>query len=262
VELVSLHSKEQIEKVLRRNVFLHIYGIGDLDDFFWPRTVWYGLADGVEVREIILLYTAFRPPVMLALSEKPALMSELLHHSLSLLPKRIYAHLSLGLRSALIEDYNIQSHGVYLKMALADPTRLQAVDTSTVVPLSPPDLPDLQELYCASYPANSFDPRMLETNLYFGVRRDNQLVCVAGLHVYSPKYRVAALGNVTTHPDFRGQGLATAACAKLCLRLLETTDHIGLNVKADNSSAIKAYQRLGFEPVATYEECSLELKLT
>jgi len=33
-----------------------------------------------------------------------------------------------------------------------------------------------------------------------------------------------------------------------------------LNVKADNLSAIHSYERLGFEYVATYEECALERK--
>src|SRR5207248_2709826 len=121
------------------------------------------------------------------------------------------------------------------------------VNTSNVVPLSVSDVQEIEALYQVSYAENSFDPRMLETGYYYGMRHDNTLVCVAGVHVYSPKYRVAALGNVTTHPDFRGRGLATAVCAKLCQELLRTVDHIGLNVKADNVSAIACYKRLGFE---------------
>jgi predicted GNAT family acetyltransferase len=33
-----------------------------------------------------------------------------------------------------------------------------------------------------------------------------------------------------------------------------------LNVKADNAGAIRCYERLGFEYIATYEECALERK--
>ena len=119
---------------------------------------------------------------------------------------------------------------------------------------------ELEALYNVSYPGNWFDPRMLETGCYYGIRNGRSLVCVAGIHVYSPRYRVAVLGNVTTHPDFRGRGLGTAACAILCKELLREVDHVGLNVKADNSSAIACYERLGFERIATYEEYSLELK--
>jgi predicted GNAT family acetyltransferase len=85
-------------------------------------------------------------------------------------------------------------------------------------------------------------------------------VGVAGIHVYSERYKVAALGNVTTHPEFRGQGVATAAVAKLCRELAHTVDNIGLNVKADNPGAIASYKRLGFEIIATYEECTVEAK--
>jgi predicted GNAT family acetyltransferase len=87
-------------------------------------------------------------------------------------------------------------------------------------------------------------------------------VSVAGAHVYSPQYKVAALGNITTHPQFRGKGLARVVCAKLCQELLQTVNHIGLNVKVDNISVIACYCKLGFEPVATYEEYSLKLKQT
>jgi len=83
------------------------------------------------------------------------------------------------------------------------------------------------------------------------------LVSVAGVHVYSPRYRVGVVGNVTTHPAYRGKGLGTAVCARLCKELLQTVDHIGLNVKADNIPAIASYKRLGFEVVGEYEEALL-----
>jgi len=38
----------------------------------------------------------------------------------------------------------------------------------------------------------------------------------SGVHVYSQCYKVAALGNITVHPNFRGQGLGTILCARLC----------------------------------------------
>jgi predicted GNAT family acetyltransferase len=100
---------------------------------------------------------------------------------------------------------------------------------------------------------------MLETGCYFGVRRAGALVSVAGVHVFSGQYRVAALGNITTHPDFRGQGLATLTTARLCQELLRAgIECVGLNVKADNRSAIACYERLGFARVADYGEYTLE----
>jgi ribosomal protein S18 acetylase RimI-like enzyme len=81
------------------------------------------------------------------------------------------------------------------------------------------------------------------------------------VHVYSARYRVAALGNITTHPGLRGRGLATAASARLCRELVQAgVDCIGLNVKADNTAALSCYRKLGFERVAEYGEYTLERK--
>jgi predicted GNAT family acetyltransferase len=98
---------------------------------------------------------------------------------------------------------------------------------------------------------------MVATGRYFGVREDGQLICIAGVHVYSPRYRVAALGNIVTHPAHRNRGHATRATARLCQALLDEVDHIGLNVKADNEAAIACYRKLGFEVVAPYGEFNI-----
>lgn len=258
---VCLHDKQLIEAILRGNTYLHLYEIGDLDDFFWQYTTWYALKEQQRITLVALLYSGVGLPVLLGITEEPgdkmrALLSSMNH----LLPRRFYAHLSEGIASVFAHDYQIESHGIHYKMALLDKAPLDTVDDAGVVPLTVADLPDLEALYRASYPGNSFDPRMLETGRYYGMRDGRTIVSVAGIHVYSPRYRVAVVGNVTTRPDFRGQGLGTAVCARLCKELLREVDHVGLNVKADNASAIASYVRLGFERIATYEEFSLKLK--
>src|SRR5207249_4728760 len=143
--------------------------------------------------------------------------------------------------------------GAFHKMGLTDRARLAGIDGSAAVALSAADTDDLLALYRASYPGNWFVPRMLETGFYFGVRRGGALVSVAGVHVCSQRYKVAALGNITTRPDARGQGCATTATARLCQALIRAgIEHIGLNVKADNRGAIACYERLGFQRVADY----------
>ena len=257
---ICLHDRDAIEAALRRSVYLNLYSIGDLDDFFWPYTTWYGQETGAGLEAVILVYTGMSVPVLVALADGPnGPMGDLLRSILHLLPRRIYAHLTPELLPIVARDYAVESHGLHYKMALGDTSRLQAFDTSEVVSLSAPDLPTLQRLY-RRYPGNSFDPRMIETGQFFGIRRGDDIVSVAGIHVYSRRYRVAALGNITTDPRYRGQGLATLVTARLCLELLQAVDHIGLNVKADNAAALACYSRLGFERIGDYEECMLTLE--
>jgi ribosomal protein S18 acetylase RimI-like enzyme len=261
VQAVCLHSKDDIEALLRRNTFLHLYAIGDLDDFFWQYTTWYGLTHDRQLRHVVLLYSGSAIPTLLAHLEEPvALMPPFLRAIMHLLPRRIYAHLSPDLIPIFAEQYHVRQHGLHYKMALTRPECLRAFDTSVVVPLAIADLDELRALYEVSYPGNWFDPRMLETGHYYGIRRGERLVSVAGVHVYSQRYRVAAVGNVTTAPELRAQGLGTLACARLCQELLRTVDHIGLNVKASNVGALASYAKLGFERIATYEECSLDVR--
>ena len=185
-------------------------------------------------------------------------MRELLASIRHLLPGLFYAHLSEGLSDGFKEEDTIRTQGIHYKMGLTNRSRCPEVDISEATVMADHDLPDLLDLYAASYPGHWFVPGMLETGLYFGIWRDRTIVSVAGVHVYSRAYRVAALGNITTRPGYRGKGLAKAVTARLCQALLPTVDHIGLNVKADNQSAIACYRALGFEPVATYEECLIE----
>ena len=81
---------------------------------------------------------------------------------------------------------------------------------------------------------------------------------MAGSHVYSQKYNVAPLGNICTHPDFRGKGWGRAVTAKLCKSLLQEIEFISLNVKVDNKKAISLYEKSGFEIVSSYFEFMVE----
>jgi predicted GNAT family acetyltransferase len=145
-------------------------------------------------------------------------------------------------------------------MALTDKSRLVNIDTSEAEGLSVSNLDEIMSFFEQAYPGNFFEPRMLETKQYYGIRQSGALVSVAGVHVCSARYRVTALGNIATHPDYRGKGYGRAVTARVCKSLLSEIDHIGLNVKADNTSAIRCYEQLGFEAIGSFGEFEVELK--
>ncbi len=260
METVYLQDKKIIESFLRRNTNLHIYSIGDLDDFFWPHTKWYALKINNKIQAVVLLYKGLALPALLALSENIDAMQKLLQSIIPNLPKNFYSHLSPGLETLFKKNFKVEAHGEHYKMALNDKSPIFDFDCSQTIRLGCSDLEDILAFYKESYPENWFDPRMLETNMYFGLKLDNKLVSIAGIHVYSEKYKVAALGNITTHPSHRNNGYGTTVTARLCRELIEKVDNVGLNVKADNQSAISCYHKLGFKIIAPYGEFMINEK--
>jgi GNAT superfamily N-acetyltransferase len=264
--LRPLTEKAGIERFLRRDPEFYLYGLGDLDDFFWPHTVWYGQEEDGELTDVVLVYTAQAQPTVVAASRCPARLRNLLRAVAPLLPEQFYAHLSPGVGEALAGTHRLDAHGLHHKMALRDVSCIAGVDgrphagsaNAGPIRLTRRDLTDLAQLYEQSYLGNWFDPRMLATRQYFGLRVDGRLVSAAGVHVYSERYRVAAVGNVVTHPACRNRGYARQVTARLCRSLLEKVEHIGLHVKADNEAALACYRKLGFEIIASYSEFMVE----
>jgi predicted GNAT family acetyltransferase len=90
--------------------------------------------------------------------------------------------------------------------------------------------------------------------LYYGIRVGGRLVAAAGTHVISPTARLAVVGNVMTHAEYRGRGYATSVTGAVTAELLRFCDQVVLNVRADNPPALAAYRRLGYQVHTTYEE--------
>ncbi|MFW6371675.1 MAG: GNAT family N-acetyltransferase [Bacteroidota bacterium] len=259
IELV--HNKEVLYEFLQKEAGLQIYLTGDLDDFFWPKTCWYALREKGKIRSVALLYAGMIPPTLLCFQKRDSHYAiRLLLELKPLLPARFYAHLGEGYADVFKRENIAEHYGLNYKMVLHK--RIQFSGDNSIKMLGIDDLPGLLKLYSEAYPANWFDSRMLESGKYFGYIVNDELAGVAGIHVYSAKYKVAALGNITTHPEFRKQGIGYKLTAALCADLQQNVDVIGLNVRSDNEYAICLYKKLGFEVEGIYEECLIKNELS
>jgi ribosomal protein S18 acetylase RimI-like enzyme len=100
-----------------------------------------------------------------------------------------------------------------------------------------------------------FYPYMLEHGVFYGVFAGEALVSAAGTHITSPSEGVAAVGNVYTRRDRRGQGLAKIAVAAVAGELRrQGIATIALNVKQTNAPAIRVYEALGFARYCPFYE--------
>jgi predicted GNAT family acetyltransferase len=99
-----------------------------------------------------------------------------------------------------------------------------------------------------------FVKRSLEDGHFHGMRDSSgRLVAVAGTHIATRRYNMAALGSVFTHPAHRGQGLATICCrAVLASVAAAGITRVVLNVEEEKRGARRIYEHLGFITACTY----------
>jgi len=116
------------------------------------------------------------------------------------------------------------------------------------------DVNRINRLYSREDGSTSYTSRHIEEGVYYGVLAQGKLVSIAGTHVASPAEGVAVVGNVFTHPNYRGSGLATIATSAVTDHLLEECPLVVLTVETTNREAVHLYDRLGYQPECTLIE--------
>jgi ribosomal protein S18 acetylase RimI-like enzyme len=230
-----------------------VYALADLAPEYCEHARWHAAANGRPA--LLLVYRAFQPPVLFAhgaAADVSPLLAELAD-----LPGFYFSvrpHIAALLRAA---GYQISSEKRMWRMLL-DARRFTSPPDQSVR-LTPADLTGLTRLYADGQAAGEappfFDGGMLRHGVYFGVREGGALIAVAGTHVLAPEEGIAAIGNVYTRRDRRGQGFGrqvTAAVTAELRRLNVRT--VALNVEESNHPAMRIYERLGFERYCDYRE--------
>lgn len=266
-QLVRPSTPEALEAFLQASPGLHLYELGDLEEPFFSRTRWWASAaeDGV-LEAVILEYAAHHEPVVIAMAamndggEEADVYAELIDFIAPELPERFYNHATEPARLALAAHFQLSAPKPHTRMVLADRAVVDVYPADGEVSLGEDDLEELLYLYEKSYPDNAFDPRMLELeDAYTGLRREGSLVAVAGVHVLAPERGVVSLGNITVHPDWRGQGLGKQVTSSICRKVSARAHRaLGLNVASHNAPAIRTYEALGFREVVEFQEFHAE----
>jgi ribosomal protein S18 acetylase RimI-like enzyme len=253
--IVFTRDKQRLKDHFEKDPVLFDYHLGDLDDFHFPHCQWatvYGERPYIE--DCVLVYTGLDTPTVLAfgLTDK---FSHLLGELIELLPDRFFAHFQDPALPIFQRAYSYKPLGRHIKMSLDAFVPFEnETRAGNIVRLDESHAEPLGELFAVAYPGNYYTPRMLATGKYFGYIDNGRLVCVAGVHVDAAEYRIAALGNITTHPDRRGESLATLVTSRLISELVAEGRRVCLNVAEDNAPAIHCYEKLGFVKVHTYLE--------
>lgn len=221
------------------------YQLGYLDPVYGEYCQWYGVtSDEGALEAVLLVYSGLSVPAVLAFGPDRGL-DALLRSVAAQLPDRFYVHIASTQLSLLSSKFAVSGLKKMVRMAILRQNYKPLPKTAEVVRIGHQDTGELLMLY-RQYPDNLFEPYQLESGYYFGIRQDGKLVSVAGVHALSPKYGVAAIGNIVTDARFRGQGLSTQCTSALVEALFEVVPLVTLNVEDTNPAAHRTFEKLGF----------------
>jgi ribosomal protein S18 acetylase RimI-like enzyme len=224
------------------------YALCDLDEREFLRTRWGVASVEGETVAVVLQYAGYSPQPVFVMGDPEGIESILAQ---VIKPRSAYVAAKLELLPAVASHYRVDPGPPMLRMWV-DGTHFRPfpADVERLLPVEIGELNRLYQLGFSSWlPAGA-----IVDGLYYGVRVGGRLVGAAGTHVISPEARLAVVGNVMTHAEYRGRGYATAVTGAVTAELLRFCDQVVLNVRADNPPALAAYRRLGYQVYTSFEE--------
>lgn len=156
----------------------------------------------------------------------------------------------------LLATYNLWRPQTMVRMAVDRGSFLLPPSRGPVRRLLAADAPEVNRLYALEGEGIVYSGKQIRDGIYFGALSRGRLVGAAGTHIYSRAARVAVVGNVFTHPDFRGHGLGTAVTAAVTAQLLQDCDLVVLSVDPANRSARHVYEMLGYKETGRIVEAT------
>ncbi|MFC0672509.1 GNAT family N-acetyltransferase [Brachybacterium hainanense] len=111
------------------------------------------------------------------------------------------------------------------------------------VELGAQDAAEMMDLVERTRPG-PFRPRTHEMGRYVGVRRGGRLVAMAGERLHPAGW--TEISAVCVDDRFRRQGLASRMVLDIAFHIQQRGDRALLHASAENTGAIRAYEKLGF----------------
>ena len=245
---------QTIRAILQRDPIWSVYAIADLQPAFAEHCRW-SVVDDHHGQAVVLLFTALQPPILFVTGDAAAVSAAL---AASTWPETIYVTLRPESLPLLSVSYTWAEQRAMVRMVLQQERRLPMPPMANLVRLQPDHAAAIRALYAQGGPftPDAFDAYQLADGVFYGVTDEQGALCaVGGTHIVAWEARMAAIGNMYTHPAQRGKGYARAVLDAIVTELqTRNVSTIVLNVDERNATARRLYEQFGFVPYCPYIE--------
>jgi ribosomal protein S18 acetylase RimI-like enzyme len=249
-----LEDQDTIRRLLEGRPAYSAYALGQLEPDLFPLSRWW-LAEGTGGRALLLHSRGGLGNALFALGDAAALTAAL---SLHPGPRSAFATCQTEHLQVVRRFFHLSQEHPLLRMKVT-PATFRPTQGEARRLLSR-DARFVNRLCNAEGVVASYTGRQIAGGVYFGAYVGEQLVAVAGTHAVSPTHGVAVVGNVYTHPRYRGQGLGALVTGAVTANVIESCPLVVLSVDPRNQTAVRAYQHLGYEEESRLIEASASRK--
>lgn len=245
----ELTDRSEILTYLETDRLYAAYAIGDLEPELFAQSTWVGAKEANRLQALVLHFRGLKLPALLLMGDTDGLRAILEEAPC---PERV--HLTCRTEHLpMTRDFYTWKKTTPMWRMVLQPRSFRPVK-GDCVRLTSAHSNQLAELYALGG-GTGYSATQVQYGVFYGILAEGQLVAAAGTHLVSSTYSVAAVGNVFTHPDYRGQGYGTATTSAVVTELLHRgIRDIILNVGQANAVAVHIYERLGFERYCPFLE--------
>jgi RimJ/RimL family protein N-acetyltransferase len=239
-----LREREQIRRILEGRRPYAAYALGQLEPPLVRQTDWW-LSSSAANQGLMLHSRGGLGNATFAMGEAGALDALMSVHPG---PRRTFLTCEPHHLETMLRHFDLDQRQTMIRMRVTA-TSFRPID-GPVRRLTGADVRSINRLYRTEGVPSFYSSRQIEDAVYFGVERDGELIAVAGTHVISQASAIAVVGNVYTHPRYRGQRFAQCTTGAVTEQLLRFCRDIVLSVDPTNVPAVRAYERLGYTEAA------------
>lgn len=259
VQVYETPTQKQVRQVLHLDPVWAAYALADLQPAFSANNRWL-ITKTQRGAGLLQLFDRLSPPILFAMGDEYAVGEALVR---LFRPESVYVNIREEHLNAVTKFYDLSMDQRFMwRMVLTDVSAARSTAKLPsgwrLVDLNVDDAERIRTLYAygGAFAPDAFQSYQLESGFFCGVESSNGiLLSVGGTHIVDHFSKVAAIGNMYTHPARRGIGLASLTLERLVSRLVAAgLTNVVLNVDQRNEAAQSLYENHGFNCYCPYME--------